>query len=63
MSDEDLFRKEYRELSIYQSALVALVKDQAASLHDTLMRLDSREGALARTKLEEAVMWATKAIT
>ena len=58
------FRKEYRPLSDEQKQLVNSVKDTA----ELLMRVfdlcpQNRELALARTKLEESVMWCVKAIT
>lgn len=62
------FRKEYRKLSDAEQALVDLLKDQAEAIELTFNRVTStsrncREMALARTKLEESVMWAVKGIT
>lgn len=66
--DTNVFRKEWRELSDTEKTHVANVKGKAAELYDLLVveagsRTDPRAMAVARTKLEEAVMWATKAIT
>jgi len=61
------FRQAYRELSPQEQAHVAQIKSQAESLYRTLVdtpnRYDCREMSLAKTKLEEAVMWAVKAVT
>jgi hypothetical protein len=58
------FRTEYRALSQTEKNLVSDIKDCAYSL-DTLLGsvTDSRMKALARTKLEECVMWAVKGVT
>ena len=65
----DVFRKEYRELSAEEKEKIERVKTKGASLmlelqqdHST-MGADGRYLALARTALEESVMWATKALT
>ena len=63
------FRPVYRQLQAEESDAVASIKDKAADMWDalnaasTLPNINARCLALARTKLEEAVMWATKAIT
>lgn len=57
----DTFRQIYRPLSAAESKRILDIKAKAAELHDLLGEA-SREFALARTKLEECVMWATKAI-
>lgn len=66
--DTNVFRKEYRELSPEEVAQVRNMKDKAAELYGLLVvegesKADPRAMAVARTKLEEAVMWATKALT
>lgn len=57
-------RHAYRVLSDEEKALMVEVKDLGAAL---LAKLDgigaSREIAIAKTKTEEAVMWAVKHIT
>jgi hypothetical protein len=59
-----VMRKVYRELSAEEKALVELIKDKAEELHGILGGAPpSREIALAKTNLEQAVMWAVKAIT
>lgn len=66
----DTFRKEYRPLSDQQKELMELIKDRAESLlfafnqHTEFeVQADARAMALAKTNLEQAVMWAVKAIT
>lgn len=60
----DTFRKEYRKLEPREVALVQEVKERADAMLMTLEAIGSgRDQALAKTKLEESVMWAVKAIT
>lgn len=67
---EDIFRPEYRELSPEEKQLVDDIKTKAKELYD-LIELASTPGpsatgrylALAKTSLEESIMWATKGIT
>lgn len=60
----DPFRKEYRELTNVEKAQVEEVKSNAFNLFLHLQTgVDPRCMATARTKLEEAVMWAVKGIT
>lgn len=60
----DIFRKAYRQLTEQEQKQLDDVKDAAAVLHDAINRNSpSRPQSLAITKLEEAVMWAVKAIT
>lgn len=57
-------RKRYRELSGTEKRQVEEVKAIATHFYGLLTGIgDSRELSLAKTKLEEAVMWATKHIT
>lgn len=66
-----VFRKQYRALSDTERQHVESIKDAAQKLYGLLnfsytvetTAPGMREFALARTKLEECVMWATKAIT
>lgn len=58
-------RHQYRQLSDLEKAAMVAVKDSGAAF---LKILDDhcrpcRETAIARTKIEEAVMWAVKGIT
>lgn len=69
----DPFRKQYRQLTDAEKAHIERVKDLASQLHAELVTpvpppngqpmLGAREFALAKTNLEQTVMWATKAIT
>lgn len=67
----DTFRKEYKPLTDEQKADVEAVKDQADTLLTHLNGIvlaeerseRSRCIALAKTNLEQAVMWAVKGIT
>lgn len=58
------FRQEYRVLSTEEKLAVAAIKAVAGTLDLHLDAVtDPRAQALARTKLEECVMWAVKGIT
>jgi predicted transcriptional regulator len=58
------FRPVYRELTQEEQALLLKVKQAAATVGNYLDEAKaSREISLAKTKLEEAVMWAVKGIT
>ncbi len=60
----NLFRHQYRQLDGNEKMQMQAVKDQALSLHVTMTSIgDSREMSLAKTRLEEAVMWCVKHIT
>jgi len=64
--DTDPMRHQYRELSDDEKEVVAKIKDLGQTFLDyvnTLGVANSRECAIARTKMEEAVMWAVKAVT
>lgn len=57
-------RHQYRVLSDDEKASMLSIKDMGLSLHDMISRLGpGREVSIAKTKVEEAVMWAIKAIT
>ncbi len=58
----DVFRKEYKPLSDESKQRMVEIKDKAEELY-SLIGDGTREMALARTKLEESVMWAVKSIT
>jgi hypothetical protein len=57
-----VFRSEYRRLTAEEVQRIVEIKAAAEALYN-LLPLDSREAAIARTKLEESVMWAVKGIT
>lgn len=57
-------RSTYRQLSDAEKANMQSVKDMGLKFHDFIATLgNSRELSLAKTKVEEAVMWAVKGIT
>lgn len=57
-------RHQYRVLSDAEKANMATIKDKGLDFHEFLSGLgQSRELSLARTKIEEAVMWAVKHVT
>lgn len=56
-------RHTYRLLSDTEKELIDRIKDQGQAFFDLLSAEQSREIALARTKIEEAVMWAVKHVT
>ena len=57
-------RHAYRVLSDAEKANMQAIKDQGLAFHDFVASLgNSRELSLAKTKIEEAVMWAVKHIT
>lgn len=57
-------RHAYRVLSDAEKANMQTIKDQGLAFHDFIDGLGkSRELSLAKTKVEEAVMWAVKHIT
>lgn len=57
-------RHEYRVLTDAEKQNMATIKDKGLDFHDYLTGLGgSREISLAKTKIEEAVMWAVKHIT
>ena len=70
------FRPTYRRLSEAEQEQVERIKDKAHAFYLELVQINLRSGstyaprndairyaALAKTALEEAVMWATKAVT
>lgn len=57
-------RHQYRVLGDAEKANMATIKDMGLAFHDYIAGLgNSRELSLAKTKVEEAVMWAVKHIT
>lgn len=60
----DVMRQAYRALSEAEKDAMQKLKADAASLYDFVISLgSSRELSTAKTKIEEAVMWAVKHIT
>lgn len=60
----DVMRMNQTPLTEEQKEMIKEVKDVANGLHDYLSKFASnREMALAKTKLEECVMWAVKGIS
>ena len=57
-------RHAYRVLSDAEKANMQVLKDEGLKLHDLIAGMgNSREISIAKTKVEEAVMWAVKHIT
>jgi hypothetical protein len=57
-------RHAYRVLSDAEKANMQSIKDMGLQFHDLVEGLgQGRELSLAKTKIEEAVMWAVKHIT
>ena len=68
MDPTNVFRREWRELTDAEIDAVRTMKDKAGELYSLFVvegesKVDQRAMAVARTKLEEAVMWATKGMT
>lgn len=60
----NVLRHEYRVLTDAEKLAMQNVKDLGATLLGTIENLGtSRELSIAKTKIEEAVMWAVKHIT
>ncbi|HLY04292.1 MAG TPA: hypothetical protein VKR31_00945 [Rhizomicrobium sp.] len=57
-------RHQYRVLNDAEKANMEKIKDLGLAFHDFIEGIgQSREISLAKTKIEEAVMWAVKHIT
>lgn len=57
-------RHAYRVLSDHEKAQMQNIKDMGLAFHDLVDATgSSREISIAKTKIEEAVMWAVKHIT
>ena len=60
----NVMRHEYRVLSDVEKAQMQAIKDKGLELHNLIDSVgQSRELSLAKTKAEEAVMWAVTHIT
>lgn len=57
-------RHGYRVLTDEEKAQMQAIKDAGLAFHEQIAALgNSREVSIAKTKVEEAVMWAVKSIT
>ncbi len=57
-------RHQYKVLNDAEKANMAKIKDMGLEMHEFVSSLGStRETSLAKTKIEEAVMWAVKHVT
>ena len=64
MVDQNIMRHEYRQLTEEEQASILRLKDLGLFFTTKCDDLgESRELSIAKTKMEEAVMWAIKAIT
>jgi hypothetical protein len=64
----DIFRKEYKEISSVIKTNISCIKEKASELWNEfdslpMEHIDQRMMDNAKTNLEQAVMWAIKAIT
>lgn len=60
----NVMRHEYRVLNEDEKTFMKYVKDLGLQFHEVLEnRGQSRELSIAKTKIEEAVMWAVKHVT
>lgn len=60
----NVMRHQYRELSEDEKLQMRDIKDRGLELYNLIEAIgSSRELSLAKTKTEEAVMWAVKHIT
>lgn len=60
----NVMRHNYRVLSDTEKAHMQQIKDLGLAFHELLTSIGaSREMAIAKTKIEEAVMWGVKHIT
>jgi hypothetical protein len=64
---ENVFRPVYRELSEKEQEVISEFKDDAYKLYCKIEGFsdpnNGRAMALAKTKLEESIMWAVKGLT
>jgi hypothetical protein len=64
MTDQDPMRKETRELTPEEKNQIDTVKQIGNDLFNLLVQLgESRALSIAKTKIEEGVMWAVKHLT
>lgn len=67
MPTQDTFRKDYKPLTDEQKDQMKSIKNQAeileAMINEDTTQNNGREMAVAKTNLEQAIMWAVKGIT
>ncbi len=72
MSGHNIFRTEYKELTPFEVSQLDALKATAQGLWDVMATAEldnghkagaSRHLSLARTRLEESIMWAVKGMT
>lgn len=64
MSDSNVMRHTYRPVSQEEHDSIRKIKDAGLAFYELCDGIgQSREMSLAKTKVEEAVMWATKHIS
>ena len=60
----NVMRHAYRVLTDDEKATMQKIKDDGLAMHDYFTSIGtSRELSIAKTKIEEAVMWAVKHVT
>lgn len=60
----NVMRHNYRVLTDEEKGQMQRIKDEGLNFHDLINSIgNSRELSLAKTKIEEAVMWAVKHVT
>jgi len=63
-TSENVMRHKYKEMTPKDMADMKSIKDIGLAFHELCDALGpSREMSIAKTKIEEAVMWAVKGIT
>jgi hypothetical protein len=63
-NNNNIMRTQYHELNEFEKAALARIKAIGADFWGLVDSLgNGRELALAKTKIEEAVMWAVKGMT
>lgn len=63
MNGQNVFRPAYRELNQEEKEKIEAIKIAAQVLYDMYGEWFTRENSLAKTHLEESVMWAVKGLT
>lgn len=63
MTQIDIFRPQYRELTDAEKQQIDAIKTKAKELYDLYGNWYTREMSIAKTNLEQSVMWAVKSIT
>ena len=62
--DVNVMRHSYRELSDLEQERMLMIKDMGREFYNRCSQMgQSEELAMAKVKIQEAVMWATKHIT